>query len=257
MSAISFMNSYGTRPYVGYGNFASGKKLHSAADGAAELAIAQKQERQVRGTNAGTDNISAAKNLLNISDGALSQINDSLQRMGELAIRASGTLMSDSDRASIQEEIDQLKQGISDIASQTVYNETHILDGSKTEFGIATDPNGGSMQVSTGNAALEALGIADFDVTKKFDLSAIDSALSRVSSMRGRGGAQTNALEHAFNNSTNYILNSTASKSRLEDLDYPKAISDMKKKQLLQEYQMHMLRRRTEDEEAKARRLFM
>ncbi len=251
MSAISSVYSQNTRSYTDYGNFASGKKINSAADGAAELSIIQKEESQIRGTDAGTNNIASAKDMLQVSDGALAQITDNLQRMRELAVQASNTaLMTDADRSAVQMEIDQLKQGISDIASQTSFNTKNILDGSQKEFHIATDANGGGMEISTGDATLKALGIEDFDVTGDFDLSDIDKALESISS-------QMNALDHAYSNNTNYLLNTTGAKSRLEDLDFPKAISDLKKKETLQQYQFFMQRKQTQEEEARMFRMFM
>ena len=253
MGAISSVNSYNS---VNYGNFASGRKIQTAANGASELAIIQKMERQERGTNAASENIKAGIGMLNISDGALGQITDDLQRMGELALRATSPLMTDDDRAAIQSEIDQLKEGISDIANRTTYNEHKLLDGSESNYDIVTNTDGSNKNVTTGNATLESLGIADFTVTGTFDVSAIDNALKKVASMRSASGAQTNALEHAFNNNNNYSWNITSSKSRLEDLDYPKAISEMKKKELLQEYQMHMQRKRMEDKKNQMARMF-
>ncbi len=253
MSAVSSINSYNS---VSYGNFASGSRLHSAADGASELAIAQKMERQARGTDVGSENIKSAQNMLNISDGALSQVTDSLQRMGELAMRATSPFLTADDRSAIQAEVDQLKEGISDIAARTFYNEIKLLDGSEKDFNIATGSDSGNIQVTPGNAMLESLGIENFDVTGKFDISAIDNALKKVSSMRSTAGAQTNVLMHAYNNNTNYGLNITASKSRLEDLDVPKAISEMKKKKLLSDYQMHMQRKQLEDKKNQAAWMF-
>ncbi len=165
--------------------------------------------------------------------------------------------MTDADRSAVQMEIDQLKQGISDIASQTSFNTKNILDGSQKEFHIATDANGGGMEISTGDATLKALGIEDFDVTGDFDLSDIDKALESISSTRSSGGAQMNALDHAYSNNTNYLLNTTGAKSRLEDLDFPKAISDLKKKETLQQYQFFMQRKQTQEEEARMFRMFM
>ncbi len=261
MSAISSVNSYNSYGYgynrVSYGNFASGKKVQGAADGASELAIIQKMERQVRGTDAGTDNIQSARNMLNISDGALGQITDSLQRIGELAMRATGPLLTDEDRSYIQSEIDQLKEGISDIASRTSYNENNLLDGSQTDFNIVTNSDRSNIQVTTGNATLDSLGIADFDVSSgRFDISAIDNALKKVSSLRSQGGAQTNVLEHAYNFNTANALNTTAAQSRLEDLDVPKAISEMRKKQLLQQYQMMMQSKRMQNQRIQMARMF-
>ena len=255
MSGISSIGSYSS--YQDYGRFASGKRVQSAADGAAELSIIEKQDAQSRGMKAGERNIGSAKDMLNVADGAMSGIADYLQRMRELAVQASNTAtMTDSDRAALQQEVDQLKQGIADIASQTNYNTKNVLDGSESEFNIATDSNGSGMTVNTGNATLEALGIADFDVTGDFNIQDIDDALAKVSSSRSDMGAQSNRLDYAYNYSTNARLNTTASQSRLEDLDYPKAISEQKKKETLQEYALFMQRRRQQDEATRMRAMF-
>ena len=255
MSGISSIGSY--RSYHDYGKFASGKRIQHAADGPAELGIIQKEESQNRGMKAGERNIGSAQDMLNITDGAMSGIADYLQRIRELALQASNTaVVTDSDRAKMQKEIDQLKEGISDIASQTTYNTKQLIDGSETDFNIATDSNGNSLTVSTGDATLKALGIADFDVRGDFDISSIDKALSMVNSSRSTLGAQSNRLDFAYNISTNTRLNTTAAQSRLEDLDYPKAISELKKKQTLQEYMLYMQHRKQKDEANRMHSMF-
>ncbi len=255
MSGISSINS--STSYMDYGRFASGKKVQSAADGAAELSIIQKEDAQIRGQKAGENNIGSAKDMLNVADGAMEGITDYLQRIRELGVQASNTaLMTDADRASIQAEVEQLKQGISDIASQTTFNTKELLNGTYDKFQIATDANGDSKTVTTADATLQALGIADFDVTKDFDLQDIDDALAKVTKGRSSMGAQTNALDFAYHNSTNSRLNHTAGKSRLEDLDFPEAISEKKKKETLQEYAWFMQRKRQEEEANRMRSLF-
>ena len=131
MSGIS-----GISDYSAYGNFASGKKINTAADGAAELGIIQEQTKQINGYDAGSRNIESGKDALNISDAALGNVTDYLQRMRELAIQAKSGLMSDSDKGAIQSEIDQLKQGIANIADQTDYNGKKLLDGSNSNISI-------------------------------------------------------------------------------------------------------------------------
>lgn len=255
MSSISSIQS--STSYTDYGSFASGKKINSAADGAAELSIIEKEDAQVNGYEAGQNNISSAQDMLKVSDGALSGITDYLQRMRELAVQASNSaLLTDSDLANIQKEIDQLKQGISDIASQTTYNTKTLLDGTNEEFQFATDSDGNSMSVTTTNATLEMLGIADFDVTTDFNIQDIDDAIAMVSEGRSSMGAQSNALEYAYNYSTNASLNVTAAKSRLEDLDYPEAISEQKKKETLEEYALFMQKKQQEEELDRTRSLF-
>ena len=254
MSGISGVSG---SSYQDYGKFASGKKINSAADGASDLTIIEKQESQTRGYDAGADNIRSAQDLLNIADGALGSITDYLQRIRELALKASNTaVMSDDDIRNIQKEIDQMKQGIADVADQTQYNGKNLLDGSNPDFQIATDADGGKNSFSLGEATLEALGIADFDVTGDFSLDAIDEAINTVSGLRSDAGAKSNALDYAYNYNRQAAYNTTAAKSRIEDLDYADAISEQKKKQTLQDYQMILLKKKMEDEAIKTRNFF-
>lgn len=233
-----------------YGQLASGNKLTSAAKGPAQTAIAQQHESQIRGTNAATNNLKSGKDVLNISDAALGGITDYLQRIRELAVQANNTAtVSNADRRNIQKEIDQMKQGISDIASQTQYNTKNLLDGSiKNGLQIASDANGSSVTIqNSADSTLKALGIADFDVTKKFDLKSIDKALEQVNRSRSQGGAQSNRLDYAirFNDFASY--QTASAKSRLADTDYPEAISEMKKQQTLQTYSFMMQKRKMQD----------
>lgn len=232
--------------YLDYGRFASGKKIQKASDGAAELAIIQKLNTQARGYSAGSKNIGAAQSLTNIADGAMSGVTDYLQRIYELGVRASNSFLSNSDRAGIQTEIDLLKQGISQAASNVNYNQKNLLDGSNPSMAIAS--GSGQMYVTTSNTTLDALGIADFNVTGDFDLKQIEDALAKVSAGRSKIGAQSNALEHAYRYNANASYNTIGSQSRLEDLDYPKAISEQKKKETLQQYSFFMQKRRMQDE---------
>lgn len=257
MGGISGIGGSYYSDYSIYGKLASGKRLQSAADGAAELAIAQKMDSQVRGYDQGIGNMQSGKELLNVADGALGGVNDYLQRIRELAIQASNSaLYSDDDLESIQQEIDQLKQGIGNIASQTQYNAQNILDGSRDSYQIAMNGNGGSMTLNTANSLLSELGIEDFDVTGDFDISVIDKALEKVGSSRSSMGAQSNALDYAIRYNANTSYNLVGAQSRLEDLDYPKAISEQKKQETLQLYSLMMLRRRQNDQAVQMKKLF-
>lgn len=245
MSSVSGISS---SSYADYGKFASGKKIQSAADGAAELSIIEKEDAQIRGMEAGANNMGSAKDVLNIADAALGGVTDYLQRIRELALGAMNTATTTaSDRQAMQYEIDQLKQGIADIASQTQYNTKNLLDGSQSSFRLAIDGNGNSTGFSTGNATLDALGITDFDVTGDFDLSVIDDALAKVSSQRSSMGAQSNGLDYALRYNSGAVYNLTGAKSKLEDLDYPQAVSEQKKKETLQLYALMMQKRKMAD----------
>lgn len=241
-----------------YGRIASGRKVQSAADGAAELSIIQKEDAQARGYKTAENNIGSASDLLKVADGAAAGITDYLQRMRELAVQASNTAtMTEADRASIQAEIEQMKAGITDIASNAAYNTKPLLNGSESQLGIATDSNGNGISVELPNALVQELGITDFDVTGDFNIADIDKALEKISAGRSSMGAQSNALEYAFKYTTNAKMNTIGAKSRLEDLDIPEAISEKKKRETLQEYAMFMQKRKLEDEAVKTRMFFI
>lgn len=245
MSSISGINS--TNSY--YSHIASGKKIQNAADGPSESAIIQKETAQINGYNAGTRNAEDGKSVLNIADAGLSGIADSLQRMRELAVQASNTaVVSDGDRKSIQKEIEQLKKHISDTANNTEFNTKKLLNGSNGNMHIASGANGDGMDIDTGNATLDALGIRDFDVTGKFDIKTIDNALKNVNSRRADIGAQTNALDYTINYNRQASYNLTNTTSKMEDTDIAKTITEQKKEQQLQSYRNLMQKKKMEND---------
>ncbi len=230
--------------FKSYSHLSSGKRINSAADDAAGLAIAQKMQREETGLSVGAENAKAGIGVLNVADGALDGVTDYLQRIRDLALRSMNGLNSAGDKKIYQREIDQLKEGIQSLAKDTSLNEQKLLDGSMADMDLATNPNGGGMKIQMTNATLEALGIADLDVTSEdFSLDSIDKALDMVSAQRSDIGAYTNRLEHTFNYNSRASLEQLGSRSRLEDLDFPKAISEKQKKEVLNEYRMLMIKR--------------
>lgn len=235
--------TYGSRSV--YSQLSSGKRINTAADDASGLAIGQKLHRQETGLSVGAQNVQDGIGALNIADGAMDGMMDHLQRIRELGLRAMNGTYSASDREYFQAEIDQLKDGIQQIAKNTTFNEQKLLDGSMADLHLATNPDGGGMEIGMANTTLEALGIADFDVTSgNFDLGAIDAAMEKLSSQRSSVGAYTNRLGHTYNYNMNAHEQQLSARSRLEDLDMPKAISEKKKQDLLNEYKNLMLKSR-------------
>lgn len=252
---ISSVNSLSL--YQSYSHLSSGLRINSAADDAAGLAIARKLESQSTGYDTGTRNAADSQNMINVADGALASITDSLQRIRELSLQASNSAVyGDSERKFMQMEIDQLKEHISDVAKNTQFNRINLLDGSNTGLHVASNPDGSGMDINMPASTLETLGIADYDVTGDFNISAIDDAITMVNQSRSELGASSNRLDSviAYNSYASYNL--TASRSRIEDLDMPKAISDMKKNQLLEQYKLAMIKRQLEDDEDVSFRLF-
>lgn len=254
---ISSISGSQNNLYRSYQQLNSGKRINKAADDAAGLAIAQKLLSQSNGLNKATDNAATFQDMTKVADGALNSITDSLQRMRELSVQASNFIYGEDDRASIQQEIDQLKQHISDTASQTQFNNKNLLDGSGNSWHAAVNPDGSGMEVNMPNSTLETLGIVDFDVTSgNFDIDVIDNALNMVSSSRSSLGAVSNRLDYTMANNSYTSLNTVASQSRIEDLDYGKAVTEQKKNEVLLQYSIMMQRKRMEDENGKMMQLF-
>lgn len=239
-----------------YKQLASGYKVNSAADNAAGLAIIEKLTSQINGYDVGASNGSIAKDMLQTAEGGLGSIQDSLQRMRELSVQASNGIYSNDDKLAIQDEIDQLKSSITDAARGTQFNTMNLLDGSMADMQLATNPDGTGMSIKMANATLEALGIADYNIMGSFDISALDDAISAVSSARSNFGSASNALEHTISYNQNASLNLTSSRSKIQDLDYGKALTELEKEKVMQAYQYNMQKKRAE-EEKKVLRLFM
>ena len=246
MGAISSVGSQNL--YRNYEQLSSGRRINSAADDAAGLAIAEKLTTQSNGYDVGERNAATSQDMLKTADGALGSITDSLQRIRELSVQAGNTaIYGDAERGAIQKEIDQLKQFISDTASQTQFNTMNLLDGSMGSSHVASNPDGSGMDIQMPDATLQALGIADYDVTGNFDISAIDDALEMVMSQRSSIGASSNALDYTMNYNSYASYNLKASRSRIEDLDFGEAVTEKKKNEVLQQYRI-MMQKNKEDE---------
>lgn len=106
---------------------ASGYKINRAADDAAGLSISEKMRRQIRGLNQGVENIEDGISFLKIADGAANEINDMLGRLTELSVQAANGTLTDSDRKSIDEEVQQIKREIDRINDTTKFNERRVF----------------------------------------------------------------------------------------------------------------------------------
>lgn len=107
----------------------SGYKINRAADDAAGLAISEKMRKQIRGLSQASLNAQDGISAVQTAEGALNEVQDMLQRMNELAVKASNGTMSESDRQSIQDEVAQLETEIDRVSETTKFNETYLLKG--------------------------------------------------------------------------------------------------------------------------------
>lgn len=132
----------------------SGLRINSAKDDAAGLAISERFTSQIRGSEVATRNANDAISLTQTAEGALGEIGNNLQRMRELAVQASNATNSDSDRASLNSEIQALATEIDRVAQGTTFNGSKLLDGSFSSKTFQVGANNQSTdKITIGNIA--------------------------------------------------------------------------------------------------------
>ena len=108
----------------------SGYKINHAKDNAAGLAMSRRMNAQLKGLDVAGDNANDGISIVEIADGAMSEVHDILQRMNELAVKSANGILSDNDRGMIDEELQALKDEIERIGDTTQFNGQNLLDGS-------------------------------------------------------------------------------------------------------------------------------
>lgn len=117
----------------------SGYKINHAKDNAAGLAMSRRMNAQLRGLDVAGDNANDGISIVEIADGAMSEVHDILQRMNELAVKASNGTLTDDDRGMIDEELQALNNEIERIGQTTQFNGQNLLDGSFDLKGYSND----------------------------------------------------------------------------------------------------------------------
>ena len=107
----------------------SGYKINRAADDAAGLSISEKMRKQIRGLTQASSNAQDGISAVQTAEGALNEVQDMLQRMNELAVKAANGTQAENDRNYIQNEIDQLVTEIDRVSTTTKFNESYLLKG--------------------------------------------------------------------------------------------------------------------------------
>ncbi len=154
----------------------SGLKIVASKDNPAGMAMGKRMNAQIKGIAVATQNSSDAISVIETADGALAEIHDVLQRMNELAVKASTGTIGDDDRARIEEEISQLKEEITRISKSTQFNGQTLLDGAFDLKGYTSDPVNATVGYYSDGVIPGDYTITDFvvnfDVNGNIDLSA-------------------------------------------------------------------------------------
>lgn len=117
----------------------SGYKINRAADDAAGLSISEKMRKQIRGLTQASSNAQDGISAVQTAEGALNEVQDMLQRMNELAVKAANGTNSEDDRNYIQDEVNQLIKEIDGVSTTTKFNETYLLKGDDTTAATVAD----------------------------------------------------------------------------------------------------------------------
>jgi len=139
----------------------SGKRINTAADDAAGLAISNRITSQIRGLEQAIRNANDGISIIQTAEGALDATSNILQRMRELAIQSSSGTYNDANRATMQAEVAQLKEEMDRIAGSTSFNGLNILDGTITDLGLQVGDTAGQLvNFSIGEITTSKLGVA-------------------------------------------------------------------------------------------------
>ena len=224
----------------------SGYKINRAADDAAGLTISEKMRSQIRGLTQASSNAQDGISAVQTAEGALTEVEDMLQRMNELAVKAKNDTNMTADRDAIQAEIDQLSTEITRVRSATQFNNQNLLTGDFSGKSLQVGANSSNtITISISNMSASAIGVASLKMSSSSAAGAaidkIKAAIASVSAQRSDLGAVQNRLEHTIKNLDNVVENTTAAESQIRDTDMASAMVEYSKNNILAQAGQSML----------------
>jgi flagellin len=181
----------------------TGVRINSSKDDAAGLAISTRMDSQIRGLNMAVRNANDGISLMQTTEGSLSEVTNMLQRMRELAVQSVNGANNDTDRNSLDAEVQQLKAEIDRIATTTQFNSQNVLDGSfkNKQFQIG-DKTGSNIAVSINSVQTKDLGlgsgtgVSDTLVSTRIDTTnAVDAGDILINGQAVKGIAALSDME--------------------------------------------------------------
>ena len=235
----------------------SGKRINSAKDDAAGLAIATKMTAQIRGLNAAARNANDGISLAQTAEGALGQISNIVQRIRELAVQSANGTVTNTDRLGLDNESRALIDQIDTIATTTNFNGVALLDGTAASISIQTginatdtvnvglsDSRSGTLNIGKATTQGTA-GTSQIDLASAANASAslatLDTALNTIAATRASLGASQNRLQVTVDNIASTVTNLTEARSRIEDVDFSAETTNLAKAQMLSQVSTAMI----------------
>ncbi|MCL1066558.1 flagellin FliC [Shewanella olleyana] len=247
MKAQKNLNSSTSNLATSMERLSSGLRINSAKDDAAGLAISNRLNSQVRGLEVGMRNANDAISIAQISEGAMQEQTNMLQRMRDLTVQSENGANSADDLAALKSEMDELALEITEIGNNTAFGETKLLDGSFSggkNFQVGHQ-DGEDITITVKSSDSTSLSVAALtnatSAGRASALTKIDAAIKTIDSQRADLGAKQNRLAHNIANSANTQANVADAKSRIVDVDFAKETAEMTKNQVLQQTGSAML----------------
>ena len=251
LKASNASNAAGKALGTAMERLSTGKRINSAKDDAAGLAIASGMTSDIRGMNQAFRNANDGISFAQTAEGALNEVSNMLQRVRELAVQSKSGTYSTTDRTNLNTEASQLQAQVVDILTNTKFNGVAVFDYA------ATDTANDAITIQAGSAAAATVDItkafldsddfqaADFAVDTVANatttIAAMDTNLTSVATARATLGAAQSRLESVVNNLTTNATNLSDARSRIEDTDYSQETTALAKAQILSQASTAML----------------
>jgi len=237
----------------------TGKRINSTQDDPAGMAIASFLTMEIKSLDQAVRNAGDATSLIQTAEGACNDITNMLQRMHELAVQAVNDTNASEQRGVLDLEFQQLKLQIVQIAENTAFGGTPVLNGEggttsnglfsfqvgdkagqtisiKIEnFGKTTVAGGVGLTEDLTSAVVGSVIKIDTALNATLAMTKFDTVMNNINTARATMGAVMNRMENVINNLTNASINATEARSRIEDADYAKASSDLARAQIMQQ----------------------
>ncbi len=235
----------------------TGKRINSARDDAAGLAISASMTSQVAGMNQGIRNANDGISMAQTAEGALDEVTNNLQRMRELEVQKSNGTYSATDIDNITAEQDALATQITNVLKNTKFNGQALFDGTAGTNANPSTPGKVSIQAGanssdkiemdlggnllTTDGVEGVIGNGTPVTATATSLEDYDTAIANVVNRRSSLGATQNQLQSAVNNLTSNATNLSDARSRIEDTDYSAETTALAKAQILSQASTAML----------------
>ncbi len=216
---------------------ASGKRINSAKDDAAGLAIANALAANVAKLGTASRNATDGQSLIQIAEGAVSQLSDINIRQQELAAQAANGTLSDEQRQALEQERSALEQEADRIIASTEFNGKKVFSGESTTIQAGTGSDASS-QISIPSIDPSTLVNRDSIGTQEEAQSALDSLKSQeqsITSQRGTLGAVSSRLEVSKNRSEDSRVEEESARSRITDADIAQEVANAVSSRIIQQ----------------------